>query len=98
MKLQKLYNPLIKLVRRNIYMITNVFIAVGVMMVPVGFLLMTTSVSKLWVWAAGIIGFTCIILAIFRADKEDKKNDEKFATLITELKGLREDTKNQKPH
>jgi len=71
-------------------MLTNVVLAVGVMMIPVGFLLMTTpSVSKLWIWAAGIIGFACIILAMFRADKDDKRNEVRHRELLDAIRNIK---------
>ena len=73
---------------RSIKMITNVFIAFGVMMIPIGFLIATTSVPKIWVWAAGVIGFACLFWAVFRANKEDKRAEERHKELIEAIRSI----------
>jgi hypothetical protein len=70
-------------------MVTNVVLAMGIMMIPVGFLLETTpAVSKLWIWACGIIGFACIIIALVRSDKEDTKKDKQHQELLDAINNV----------
>ena len=79
-----MYNTLSRWARR-IKMITSVFITLGMMMIPIGFIIMTMEVSRLWVWVAGIIGFTCLILLVIRANKEDKRKEAMHRELIEAL-------------
>jgi membrane-bound ClpP family serine protease len=81
------YNALSKCTR-SIQVITNVFISFGIMMIPVGFLLMTTEVSRAWIWIAGIIGFTCLIWGVVRANKEDKRREEMHKELIEAIRRI----------
>ena len=71
-------------------MLTNVFIAFGIMWLPIGFLLMTTEVSRVWVWIAGIIGFTCLILGVVRANREDKRSEERHKELLEVIRNIRD--------
>ena len=97
MEIQKLYNPLAKLVRRiKRFMMTNLIIAFGVMMIPIGFSLLGLYFidpnHNGWLrnlgLLSGVIGFIAIWKAIDRAKAEDdiaKKEREKAQIRHEEL-------------
>lgn len=103
------YNPLSKLVRRiKQIMMTNLFIAYGVMMIPIGFALFgmyfLDPSHNYWLWIFAIlswaVGFIALLIAMKRANEEDertktknKKEEERHQDLLNEIKGFREDLK-----
>ena len=69
-------------------MITNVFIVFGMMWLPIGFLLMTTEVSRVWIWIIGLIGFTCLIWGVIQAHKDDKRKEQMPSELIEAIRNI----------
>jgi hypothetical protein len=83
------YNPLSKWARRNKGMIINMAIAIGVMMIPIGFLMMTNDkISMWWIAFVGIVGFISLFWAAKRAEKEDKRTEERHQELIKAIKSI----------
>ena len=68
------YNALNRFVRRiNQTMITSTFIALAVTAIPIAFFLLSTPVARHWSAILAVIGFSSLIIAVFRANKEDKE-------------------------
>ena len=73
-------------------MIANLVTSIGVMMIPVGFLLGTIeNFNKGLLWLIGIIGFGALFYATQIVKQEEQKRDQRFKELIDEIRKLRKD-------
>lgn len=96
--LRWVYNsPIKKLVRRiKQIMMTNLFIAYGTMMIPIGFVLFGIYYvdPNHYIWLrifaiiAWILGTIALFMAMKRADKDDKEAKTKFNQLIDTINNL----------
>jgi thiol:disulfide interchange protein len=106
MPIQKMYNPLSNLVKRIIKMV-EILAAYGGAMLPIGFILITTSFlsntnKDLLLWLgiiAALIGVYSFSQAIHQANKENKNKEldkDSINQLESAVRELTQEIKNQK--
>ena len=67
----------------------NLIISVGVMMLPIGFILgATKAIPTFWVYVIGLIGFTCLLWAMWKVKKEDERREDRHKELIEAIRSI----------
>lgn len=83
------YNALSRFARRIRAMLTSIYIAFAVTMIPLAFFLMTIA-SISWEWSAftAFVGFSSLIMATIRASKEEKESKASRDRLVKAMSDL----------